>query len=81
MPGMQVFNGPQILAEEHRQAEDMFQALHETRLAASSQPLNQLVSGPTGYTWILHDCRPAALFFMYACMLLLSLNAETAHAG
>ncbi len=47
---MQVFNGQPILVEEFRQAEDMFQALHETRLAASSQPLNQLVSGLIGYT-------------------------------
>jgi hypothetical protein len=49
---MQVFNGQPILGEEYSQAEEMFQALHETRLAASSQPLNQLVSGLTGYTSI-----------------------------
>ncbi|KAA6424148.1 MAG: hypothetical protein FRX49_06107 [Trebouxia sp. A1-2] len=38
----QVFNGQPILVEEYSQSAQMFQALHDTRLAASSQPLNQL---------------------------------------
>ncbi|KAL0045275.1 hypothetical protein WJX82_002456 [Trebouxia sp. C0006] len=42
LPTIQVFNGQPILGEEYSRAEEMFQALHETRLAASSQPLNQL---------------------------------------
>ncbi len=65
---MQVFNGQPILGEEYRQAEEMFQALHETRLVASNQPLNQLVSGLLEYTLCFHDCRLAALLLMYACM-------------
>ena len=65
---MQVFNGQPILVEEHSQAEDMFQALRETRLAASNQPLNQLVSGLLEHTTFAHECRLAALFLMHACM-------------
>ncbi len=42
---MQVFNGHPVIAKECTQAEEMFQALHEAGLAASRQPLNQLVSG------------------------------------
>ncbi|DBA75297.1 TPA: Leucine-rich repeat-containing protein 49, variant 3 [Trebouxia sp. C0004] len=51
LPTIQVFNGQPISVEELSQAEDMFQALHETRLAASSQPLNQLVNGLSEYTY------------------------------
>ena len=40
---LQVFNGIETKAEEFLRAQEMFQAMHEARTAASRQPLNELV--------------------------------------
>ena len=53
-----MFNGRSVMAEECAQAKEMFLAVHEARLTASSQPLNQLVSATELMVCVcaLHEC-------------------------
>lgn len=52
---LQALNGHDVKAEEVVKAQEMFQALHEARVTASKQQLNELVSkaltANAAYAW------------------------------
>lgn len=69
---LQVLNGHSIKAEEVTKAQEMFKALHEARVNASKQPLNELVRRAlTAIHSTFHascaNCRPAHSVFCFEC--------------